>query len=230
MKKRIGLQGFLLFLSITVTFLLSKFIFPSWKEEALDEFLDAVGIGLVLFGFLFRICARGYKAEKSHQGESLITDGPYSLTRNPMYFGTLLIGTGIITVLFELWAFFIFFAVFLLIYIPQINKEENILYGRFGEEYRNYCKAAPKYFPNLFGLLKADLRDNLFLKWPWIKKEIPSLTGVIVVIILAEIWEDVRSFGRGEYIKELLEFFLIIAFFTVISVLLYYDKKSHGKR
>lgn len=230
MKKRIGLQGFLMFLAITAAILLSKSIFPSWKQKAWDEFLDAAGVGLILFGFLFRISARGHKAERSHQGESLISDGPYSLIRNPMYFGTLLIGAGIVALLFQLWVFFIFFAVFLMIYLPQINREETILRKRFGDEYGNYCKAVPKYFPNLFKWLKLDLRDYLFIKWPWIKKEIPSLIGVTAVIILVEIWEDVRLFGRGEYMKESLEFFLIVAFFAITSALLYYNEKSRVRR
>lgn len=88
---------------MTQTILFSKFLFPHWKKEILDEFLDAIGISLVLFGFLFRIAARGYKADGSPEGKKLITNGLYGLMRNPMYVGTLLIGLGINLVLFEWW-------------------------------------------------------------------------------------------------------------------------------
>lgn len=94
MKKRIKIQGFLIFLATLATISLSKFVFPHWKKEPWDEFLDVVGIGLVLFGFLFRITARGYKQEKSYNGKLLVKDGPYAMVRNPMYFGTFMIGTG----------------------------------------------------------------------------------------------------------------------------------------
>lgn len=221
MKKRIKIQGFLIFLAVTLTILLSKFLFPRWKQQALDEFLDALGIGLVLFGFLFRIAARGYKAEVSNEGKTLIKDGLYALMRHPMYFGTLLIGAGIVLVLFQWWVFLLFLIVFLLIYIPQINREETTLHRRFGEEYKNYCKRTPLYFPNISVLFKADLREYLFLKWSWIKKELPSCIGVTGLIIAIEAREDVRSFGYSEYAKELLELSFIVIFFIIIFSLFY---------
>jgi len=227
MKKRIKIQGFLIFLAIIISIPLSKFLFPHWKEETLDEFLDALGIGMVLFGFLFRIAARGYKAEVSPDGKKLIIDGLYGFLRNPMYFGTLLIGLGINLILFEWWAFILFFIIFLLIYIRQMRKEENDLYRRFGEEFKNYCKITPRYFPKVFNV---NLRDYLFFKWSWVKKELPSLVGVIAVIIAAEIWEDVRIFGYNEFREELLELPLIIILFVSIFSLFYGKKDIARKR
>ena len=226
MKKRIKIQGFLIFLAIIISILLSKFLFPHWKKEALDEFLDALGVGIVLFGFLFRIAARGYKAEVSPDGKKLIIDGLYGLMRNPMYFGTLLIGLGINLLLFKWWISLLFFIIFLIIYVHQIRKEENDLYRRFGEEFKNYCKITPRYFPKIFNV---NLRDYLFFKRSWIKKELSSLIGVIVVIIAIEIWEDVRLFGYNEFRKELLELSLIIIYFvSIFSV--FYEKKDTTRK
>lgn len=229
MKRRIRIQGFLIFLVVTISILLSKFLFPHWKKEALDEFLDAVGIGIVLFGLLFRIAARGYKAEISPDGKHLITDGLYALMRHPMYFGTLLIGLGIILVLFEWWAFPLFLIIFLLIYIPQIHREEDRLLRCFGEEYRAYCEKTPKYFPYFLGLFKVSLRDYLFFKWSWIKKELPSLIGVIGGIVTIEIWEDIKLFGYQEYTKELLELSLIVFSFIII-IILFYERKDFPRK
>lgn len=224
MKKRIGIQGFLIFLTIVVSILFSKFFFPKWKKEYLDEFLDAVGIGIILFGFLFRIAARGYKSERSNSGKTLITDGPYGLMRHPMYFGTLLIGLGVILVLFEWWAFPLFLTVFLLIYIPQVRKEERLLSSRFGQGYELYSKKIPNYFPKGLSLFKIDLGDYLFFKWSWVKKELVSLVAVMSLIIAAEMWEDVRLFGSTEYFKELIELCLIIIFLVAIFILSYKRK------
>jgi len=217
MKKRIKIQGFLIFLAVITTILLSKFPFPYWKKEPLDEFLDAVGIVLVLFGFLFRIAARGYKEEESHSGQRLIKDGPYVLIRNPMYFGTFMIGMGIILVLFASWVVAIFLIIFFSIYIPQVKREEKELYKRFGEEYRNYCKITPKYFPNPRCLL--NIRNCMSLKFAWIKKELSSLITVITGILIIEIWEDIKLFGRKEFLGELLELILIIVSFSIIVIL-----------
>ncbi|MBI3008236.1 MAG: isoprenylcysteine carboxylmethyltransferase family protein [Candidatus Omnitrophica bacterium] len=225
MKKRVRFQNFLIFLAMTASLLLSKFLFQNWKREALDEFFDALGVTILLFGFLFRISARGLKAKKSCNGKKLITDGLYSLIRNPMYFGTLLIGLGVILVIFKWWVFLLFFSIFLLIYIPQINKEEKELSKYFGDEYRLYCEKVPGYFPNILALFRIDVRDYLFLEWPGVKKEIPSLIGVIIAVSAIEIWEDVRAFGNSEYVKELLELNLIV-FFAIIFILGYRKVKK----
>lgn len=224
MKKRIRVQGFLIFLSVISTILLSKFLSPNWKQESFDEFLDALGITIVLFGLLFRIAARGYKADNSFNGTHMIKDGLYALVRHPMYFGTLLIGLGIVLVLFKWWAFLIFFMVFLAIYIPQINREEENLFKRFGQEYKDYCRLTPKFFPNLLKLFKINLAEYLFFKWSWIRKELPSLIGVIAGIISIEIWEDVKLFGHEEVRKESLELIFITIFFMAIFIILYEKK------
>lgn len=229
MKKRIKIQGSLIFLGIVIVILFSKFLFPQWKKEALDEFLDAVGIGLILFGFLFRMAARGHKAEMSSEGKKLVTSGIYALIRNPMYFGTFLIGTGVVLVLFKWWVFILFLAIFLGIYTPQINKEEKILSEYFGQEYHNYRKNVPMYFPSILNLFKIDLRDYIFFKWPGIKKELPSLMAVVGAIIAAEAWEDVRLFGHKEYGKELLELLLIISCLLVVIFLFYKKDDVSGK-
>lgn len=226
MKRRIKIQGFLLFLTMVITILLATFLFPHWKEENIDEFLDVVGIGFVLFGFLFRISARGYKAEKSSDGKRLIEEGPYSLIRHPMYFGTFLIGIGVVLVLFKWWVFVLFFLAFLFIYIPQIQREEKILFGFFGDAYKDYCKITPKYFPNIFSLFKINPKDYLSFRWPWVKKELHSLVITIGVIITTEMSEDIKLFGYGELKKELLELFLIVASFITIFFILFYKKGS----
>lgn len=221
MKKRIGIQGFLIFLAIITTILLSKFLFPHWNGKIGDEFLDTLGIALVFLGFLFRISARGYKSEKSSEGRILMADGPYGFIRNPMYFGTLLIGSGIVSVLFQWWAFLLFLGVFLTIYIPQIHKEEQKLQSQFGDEYAAYCKKIPKYFPRISGLLRLNLKGYLPLTWPWIRKELISLIGVMGILLAVEGWQDALVFGLRGYTKELLELFFIVVSFIVIFILFY---------
>jgi len=222
MKKRIAIQGALIFFVTVGSILLSKVLLSSYRKGPVDEFLDAVGIVLTLFGFLLRISARGYKEEKSHQGRILVKDGPYSLLRNPMYFGTLMIATGIIFVLFELWTFPLFLIIFLSIYIPQIRKEEEMLSNRFDQDYRNYCKTTPKYFPKIHHLLNP--RAYLSIKLHWIKNELSSLAAVITAIMAIEIWQDFKLYGYREIFKELLGLCAIILFFVLLVILLHNKK------
>jgi len=192
MKIRIKIQGALMFLGLAAIVLFSGFAFHHQRQAVMDEILSAAGMGLILFGFLFRISARGYKEEKSSNGNALVKDGPYAIIRNPMYFGTFIIGAGVVVMLLELWFFFLFSGIFLLIYMPQIKKEEEALLKKFGEEYKRYCEATPKYFPRINYLL--GLNSYISLKPFWIKKEISSLITTIAVVILIEIWEYARLF------------------------------------
>jgi len=212
MKKRIRLQGILIFLAVITVILSFKVICPRWKSRAIDTLYDVLGLGLVLSGFYFRVAARGIKSEKSQEGRKLVIEGLYGLTRHPMYFGTFLIGSGIIAVLFQWWAFIIFIAVFLCIYIPQADKEAKYLSEHFGDEYRVYCQKVPRFFPDVF---RRDIRSYLFFKWPWLKKEFSSLAWAISAIILIEIIEDMRLFGRAKLHQEFLILIATVAIFMV---------------
>ena len=224
MKKRIRIQGILIVTAIILIIVLNKFIASPWKKKSLDEFLDISGIILVLSGFLLRIAARGYKEEKSCAGKNLVIDGPYGLMRNPMYFGTLLIGTGIIFVLFELWTIPIFLIIYCLIYIPQVKREEKVMSERFGDQYRNYCKVTPKYFPNIHYLL--NFKGYLSLKFSWIRKEFFSFITTILAVLAIEAWEDLRLFGYSALFKEVAELLSVILVFAIVVSLLI--KKSQG--
>ncbi|MEW6008739.1 MAG: isoprenylcysteine carboxylmethyltransferase family protein [Candidatus Omnitrophota bacterium] len=225
MKKRIRIQGMFIFLVVLLFIMFARFTIASWKEGPADEFFDIVGILSVLFGFLLRIVARGHKEETSHGGSRLVINGPYSLMRNPMYFGTLLIGTGVIAILLRLWTLLIFLIIYFSIYIPQVNKEEKILLERFGEDYKNYCKSVSKYFPNIRGL--SDFKNYIFLlKLSWLKKELVPLIATITAIFIIEIWQDVKLFGFSEFFDEILELSLVILIFTAVIFLLAFRKNN----
>lgn len=217
MKKRIRIQGLLIFVSFLLAIFLYKILLAQWQGKLLDKLFDCLGIALVLSGFLFRICARGYKEEKSSQGRNLVTDGPYAAVRNPMYFGTLLIGAGVIFTLLQLWVIFPFIIIFLLIYIPQIKKEEALLLKTFKKEYEAYSQSTPRCFIRLKDLLS--LRRRLCLKLSWVKKESASLLLTIIAILAIEAWEDVQLFGRPEFLKESMELVLMLLSFTALIVL-----------
>ncbi len=225
MKKRIRIQGTLVFSAIIITFFLSKYLFPNWETETPDKILDILGFAVILLGFLFRIVARGYKQDNSSGGKRLIKDGPYELMRNPMYFGTLLIGLGVTLVVFQWWVFLLFITVFFLIYFSQVKSEESLLSSRFGKEYEDYRKSTPRYFPNPWVIIKRS-RQCIFFKWPWIKKELVSLAGIVSLVIFAEVWQDARLFGRQEYWKETIESIGTVIVAITIIILLFHEKEN----
>jgi len=87
---------------------------------------------------------------KSHKpSDSLITSGILKYTRNPMYFGILLIYVAFILLSISLISIGLFIVVFL-VYNWMVNFEQKILEDVFGEEFLKYKKKVPKWFPNPF--------------------------------------------------------------------------------
>jgi len=85
----------------------------------------------------------GYKNEK------LVQDGPYSMTRNPLYFFSFIgaVGVGLATESFSIPTLI---AIVFALYYPTIIKKESLrLTEIFGDEYRNYCVRVPLFFPKV---------------------------------------------------------------------------------
>jgi len=91
---------------------------------------------------------------RTMHGESMLADGPYRHTRNPLYLGTLLHTIGIAIVMPPSGAAF---AVALL-WIFQIRlalAEEPFLAARFGQPYLDYKARVPRFLPTLVALVPA---------------------------------------------------------------------------
>ncbi len=86
---------------------------------------------------------------KSHEpSSSLIDEGILSRTRNPMYFGILLIYVACIFLSISLISIGMFFLIFL-VYNKMAVHEEKILEELFGNEFLEYKKRVPRWFPKI---------------------------------------------------------------------------------
>lgn len=192
MKTRIKIQGCLIFIAVVMLIFYSRYLLPDYKNQAQRILFDIVGTGLFLAGYYLRIAARGYKAELDPSAKALAVKGLYALTRNPMYLGTLLIGLGITSLLLKWWLGLIFLSAYLIIYIPQIKKEEKKLSALFGPAFENYCKLTPRFFPRIRVLLHPGEREEIKFKLAWLKKESNSLVPAILFILGIKIWEYLK--------------------------------------
>lgn len=218
MKKRLKINGAIIFLAVLAVALFPKIFFRSGFEHPLNESAEIFGIALILLGQILRTSARGYKLEHSQAGASLVMGGPYSLVRNPMYLGIFLIGLGIMLMLFQWWAALIFAVVFTSRYIFLIFKEEKRLLSLFGRDYENYCRRVPcRIFPSLSTFLNIDMQEYLPLKFSWVKKETGSIVAVLMGTILFESWKDISVEGLGFYLKETAGVFVVIILFMGLA-------------
>ena len=77
--------------------------------------------------------------------DRLLTQGPYALSRNPMYAGWLGIASGLGLVLNSAWLLLTTALAFLYLHRVEIPKEEAALATSFGDRYRQYRARVPRY-------------------------------------------------------------------------------------
>ena len=112
-------------------------------------------------------------------GETLLADGPYRRTRNPLYLGTLLHTLGVTILMPPSGALF----AVVLLWIFQVRlalAEEPFLAARFGEPYLAYKKAVPRFLPSP----KAQIA-SAGVSPRWLQAFLGEIYFVAVVVVLA---------------------------------------------
>ena len=117
--------------------------------ELLGLFLYVAGFVLMAWA-LVRL-AKNYQLGGSdpRAGDTMITDGPYSMVRHPMYAAALSISAGL-ALLIQSWAFACVFCVYLVLILRLIPLEEERLLRAYGEQYAAYrrrTRALVVFFP-----------------------------------------------------------------------------------
>lgn len=69
---------------------------------------------------------------------ALLTEGPYRLSRNPMYLAMAVQYVGLALLFDSIWAIALLPLVLVVVYVTVIKREERYLEQRFGEDYRAY--------------------------------------------------------------------------------------------
>lgn len=114
-----------------------------WLARPTAGFI-ALSLVLVVPGLLLRAYASGYVKKNTE----LTTTGPYALTRNPLYLGSMAIGLGFAIAARSWWIVLALALLFALIYIPVIRSEEEYLRSVF-PGFDQYAAAVPRMIPRL---------------------------------------------------------------------------------
>ncbi|TFF97038.1 MAG: isoprenylcysteine carboxylmethyltransferase family protein [Promethearchaeota archaeon] len=131
---------------ISIWFLDSFFFEFSTVLNHYIPFLIRLSLFILIFGIaLIFIYLSHNTLFKTHEPpDSLITDGIFKYTRNPMYFGILLIYIASLAFSISLIAALLIPVIFY-VYNRMVNFEENVLFEMFGEEYKSYQAKVPKW-------------------------------------------------------------------------------------
>lgn len=203
-------------------FYLALFI-PSSVLFENDSLSVIVGGILILLGVSIRCLTIGLvyivRGGKNRQifAKGLVTEGIYTICRNPMYLGNLILLMGFGVFANSALFVFVFFPLFFIIYYSIIRAEEIYLYIKFGQSYLSYKKRVNSIFPNL-SLLGSAFKD---VNFKWIKvlsKEHSSLymycLGVLVI-----------SFIKGRINLYTLSFFILVC--SLIFIVVKWMKRMH---
>jgi protein-S-isoprenylcysteine O-methyltransferase Ste14 len=114
-----------------------------------------IGAAVTVAGLLFAIWARQHLAGNwssdvtIKQGHELITTGPYTVVRHPIYTGILTGFLGTAIALSQVRGV-VGFALMFLAFWPKLRTEEKWMRSQFGEAYAVYARKTPSLVPYLF--------------------------------------------------------------------------------
>jgi protein-S-isoprenylcysteine O-methyltransferase Ste14 len=132
-----------------------------WPGANADLLLPLAGVALAALGQAFRATVIGFAyvkrggLNKRVYASNLVTTGLFGVSRNPLYLGNFLILVGLFLVHGNPFAALLGIALFLVAYRSIVATEEAYLTTRFAAEYEQYCRAVPRWLPDLRRLPQA---------------------------------------------------------------------------
>ncbi len=165
-----------------------------------DAILDVVGIAIALAGQGLRAAViglayirRGGKEGRIH-ADTLVTEGFFAHSRNPLYLGNMLVYLGLFLVLNSVLGYAVGVPFFLFAYICITRAEEDYLRSNFGATYEEYFRRVPRFLPKLEGL-GATTRGMRFDWKRLLRKEYGSTFSWMTTMLALLYWERVRNQG-----------------------------------
>lgn len=134
----------------------APFPIDSWTDFG----FEALGCLLFVMGVSVRWWATVYIGGR--KTDELVCDGPYSICRNPIYWGTFFLAMAV-AVLLESFTLVISVGMVAVLYFrTTISVEEDRLLQRHGQAFVDYCERVPRLFPR-FGTYRSPTIVNLRL-------------------------------------------------------------------
>ena len=160
------------------------------RGEGIATGLFTLGMFLVAIGSLGRMWCSLYIA--GYKDRVLITQGPYSMTRNPLYFFSVFgaLGVGFCT---ETFTFPVLLLAVMVLYYPLVvRKEEHRLRARFGRDFDEYARRVPAFFPNLALFSEP---DSYLVKPVVYRRHMFSALWFVWIVGLLELAEGLKELG-----------------------------------
>jgi protein-S-isoprenylcysteine O-methyltransferase Ste14 len=168
----------------------------SHEGSIVSTFIFLSGLILVGVATVGRLWCSLYIS--GHKNEALITTGPYSVSRNPLYLFSLLgfVGIGLAS---ETLTLAVVLALAMLLGYPAvIRQEEAVLRARFGAAFEAYCARVPRFLPRLSGYAEPEsyvVNPRLFRR---------TMLDVVWFVWFVGLVEVVEALHEFHYIEPLI--------------------------
>lgn len=174
-------------------------------NKAIPYIKEIIGIGLAFSGLAVRSIVIGFAyikrggLNKKVYAESLVTQGMFSLCRNPLYLGNMLIYAGVFVMHGDTLVIALGISFYWFIYQCIIYAEESYLQNKFGNAYADYCKNVPRWMPRLAKFQQA--RAGISFNWRRVfLKDYSTFASTSVTLCFVEIYEHFGSALAGHWL------------------------------
>ncbi len=150
--------------------------------------LHVLGWLFFLTGLLLRLWSTLYIGARKEW--TLVSEGPYSICRNPLYLGSLLVGLSFGLLVNSLALVVIMSTTAILYALGTVRAEEATLLRNLGEPYARYCERTPRFWPK-FSLFHTP--ESVEIKAKGLRIEFKRLLRWIWVPMALEILAYLRS-------------------------------------
>lgn len=148
-----------------------------------------MGVFLIVIGETLRIWSSGH----IHKNQILTVTGPYSLSRNPLYVGSFILGTGFMVAMGVIWLAVVFLIFYAAVYWFTIRWEEDKLAGEFPGAWEAYKRAVPRFLP----LSSLPVYRPGEFSWSQVTKYKEMLNASVVLAVYAILWAKAFLLGLG---------------------------------
>jgi len=186
-RRRRHLSALFLIIGIAIV----AFTHHSWAPcSMVDIAFDWAGVLLIMAGVSGRLWATMHIGGRKNS--SLVTTGPYSMCRNPLYLFSFLAGLGACVEFENVILIGMYLVTFTVYYPFVISSEEKRLESLFGAEFRAYKDSTPAFFPSLSHIsLAGSSGMSTTLLW----KNFRDSSVFIAMIPLAYVIEKLHESG-----------------------------------
>jgi protein-S-isoprenylcysteine O-methyltransferase Ste14 len=172
-------------------------LIPASPDASVSTRFLWLGILIVATGEIIRLWAVHHigviSRTRSDRLGPLIATGPFSLVRNPLYLGNILLWLGFAVSARLLWVLPLVALVLAFEYHAIVRWEEQLLAQRLGEAYRAYAKRVSRWMPSL--RVPAQLTSSARFSW---RDTLFSERGTLLAIVCGYLllWVKDRVIGQ----------------------------------